>query len=61
MFIHSTFNTRILSTNLLYFKGYGITGDLKLLIGMFSYVKEMIVNSASLVDLCELSQKVNSF
>lgn len=38
--------------------GYGITGDLKIMIGMFSYCKEYVLNSQSLIDLCDLSKKI---
>ncbi|XP_012558041.1 exonuclease mut-7 homolog isoform X2 [Hydra vulgaris] len=38
--------------------GYGIVGDLKILIGMFAYMKEFILNASNLVDLNEISEKI---
>ena len=38
--------------------GYGIVGDLKILIGMFSYMKELVKNAVKLVDLAEVSVPV---
>ena len=38
--------------------GYDIVGDLKIFIGMFSYMKELIKNSVKLVDLAEVTLPV---
>ncbi|XP_057317369.1 exonuclease mut-7 homolog isoform X2 [Hydractinia symbiolongicarpus] len=40
--------------------GYGITGDLKILMGMYLCVKDFILHSHNLVDLCEISGKITS-
>jgi len=40
--------------------GYGINGDLKILMGMFAYMKDFILNCQNLVDLCDNTQKVLS-
>jgi hypothetical protein len=38
--------------------GYGIIGDLKIFMGMFGYMKELVKNSAKLVDLAEVTQPI---
>ena len=38
--------------------GYGIIGDLKTFMGMFGYMKELVKNSAKLVDLAEVTQPI---
>ena len=38
--------------------GYGIIGDLKTFMGMFWYMKELVKNSAKLVDLAEVTQPI---
>ena len=39
--------------------GFGINGDLKILMGMFLYVRDYVLSARHLVDLCDVSQKVS--
>ena len=62
-FLRTPFLTEhlVAASNFYVYLGFGINGDLKILMGMFLYVKDYVLSARHLVDLCDVSQKVSYY